>query len=145
MTTQLKIYIDRLIEGKTEKIEESLDPYFIDIDEKDLEFPSPVHIQGQTYIAKTHLVIQLKIETSAKLPCLICNEPVVIPLRIGKFYHTEELGNIKGSIYDYTLILREGVLLELPTYVDCRAGCPKRTTIKKYLQTGNQQFPFADL
>jgi len=36
METQLKIYIDRLSDEKTEKIRENLTPDFIDVDEEDL-------------------------------------------------------------------------------------------------------------
>jgi uncharacterized metal-binding protein YceD (DUF177 family) len=145
MASQLKIYIDRLSDGKTEKIQECLKPSFINVHEPDLQFSSPVYVQGQTYIAENHLIIQLKIETKALIPCLICNELVKVPLSIKQFYHTEELSSIKDQIYDYTSPLREEVLLEVPTYVECEGTCPKRVKIKKYLSDGNQQFPFANL
>lgn len=145
MKTQLKIYIDRLLDGKTEKIEETLKSDFIDIAEAELDFPSPVCVQGKTYIAEEHLIIQLKIKTDAHIPCSICNKSVKISIEIEKFYHTEELSEIKGQIYDFTSPLREGILLEVPTYVECMEKCPEREKIKKYLSEGNKQFPFADL
>ncbi|MGE0199249.1 MAG: DUF177 domain-containing protein [Simkaniaceae bacterium] len=145
METQLKIYIDRLSDEKTEKIRENLTPDFIDVDEEDLQFRAPVHIEGQAYIAESHLIVQLKIETEALIPCSICNQKVTVPLKINPLYHTEELSNIRGQIYDYTPPLREGILLEVPTYVECGENCPEREKIKNYLSEGNQQFPFADL
>lgn len=145
MKTQLKIYIDRLLDGKTEKIEETLKSDFIDIIEAELDFPSPVSVQGKTYIAEDHLIIQLKIKTDALIPCSICNKSVKVPIEIEKFYHTEELSEIKGQVYDFTSPLREGILLEVPTYVECMGKCPEREKIKKYLSEGNKQFPFADL
>jgi len=145
MSQLLKIYIDRLFDEKIEKIQESLEPCFINVQESDLKFPSPVHVQGKAYIAENHLIIQLKIETQALIPCSICNKLVKIPLIIDRFYHTEELSAIKGQVYDYTPSLREGVLLEVPNYVECEKNCPERAKIKKYLSDGNKQFPFANL
>lgn len=145
MSHLLKIYIDRLFDEKIEKIQECLEPYFINVQESDLKFPSPVHVQGQAYIAENHLIIQLKIETQALIPCSICNKLVKTSLIIDRFYHTEELSAIKGQVYDYTPSLREGVLLEVPNYVECEENCPERAKIKKYLSDGNKQFPFANL
>ncbi|MCB1107415.1 MAG: hypothetical protein KDK76_04890 [Chlamydiia bacterium] len=145
MDNLLKIYIDRLSNERTEKIEESLSPEFMDVREKDLQFKSPVSIKGKAYLAENHLVIQLSVETNAHIPCLICDEWVEKKLTIKTFYHTEELENIKGQVYDYTNPLREAILLEVPSYVECMENCPKRGELKNYLQKGNDQFPFADL
>ena len=145
MNPTLKIFIDRLLGGATESIKESLEPDFIDLSESELEFPSRVEVEGKAYLAEEHLIIQLKIETEAILPCSICNTRIKIPLKIGSFYHTEEISGIKGKVYDYTPPLREGILLELPTYVECRGKCPERAKIEKYLSEGDKQFPFADL
>lgn len=147
MTHALKIYIDRLSGERTEKIEETLAPSFIDVDEKDLQFPASVSLKGKAYLAEDHLIIQLKIETEAKITCAICNERVKQKIDVKQFYHTEELENIRGHVYDYTDPLREAILLEVPSYVECLGSCPKRTELKNYFQeeTSHEQFPFSDL
>lgn len=145
MDRELKVYIDRLGGEHEEEICESLSPAFIDVEEKDLQFSKPVQIKGKAYLAEHHLVIHLDIETVALIPCSICNAQVEQKISLKSFYHTEELENIKGQIYDYTNLLREAILLEVPSYVECKGNCPERDRIKNYLHKGEVQFPFADL
>ena len=145
MTSQFKIYIDRLYDEKIEKIEETLSPDFMEVDEKDLQFPSPVKINGKAYIADQHLILHLNITTDIRIPCSICNKPVKTLIQIEQLYHTEELTQIKNQIYDYSSPLREGILLEVPSYVECEGKCPHRGEMKKYVSEGTKQFPFADL
>ncbi len=145
MENSLKIYIDRLGDGHTEKIEETIPPETIGVDEKDLQFKSPILLSGKAYLAEDHLIIHLKIKTEADMPCLICNDQIQKKITIPSFYHTEEIADIKGHIYDYTAPMREAILLEVPSYVECRGNCPKRGELKNYLDKGEAQFPFADL
>ena len=147
MENPLKIYIDRLSGEKTEKIAETLSSSFIDVNEKDLKFKGPVSLKGKAYLAEDHLIIQLDVEAEALIPCAICNETVEKKLHIRGFYHTEELEKIRGQVYDYTHPLREAVLLEVPSYVECLNNCPQRMSLKNYLKKGSdhEQFPFADL
>ena len=145
MQNPLKIYIDRLSGERTEKIEEALTPELMDVNEKDLQFQNSIKLKGMTYLTENHLVIHLYIETKALIPCAICNNGVKKKIIVKGFYHTEELDKIRGHVYDYTDPLREAVLLEVPSYVECLEDCPKRTDLKNYLQKGNNQFPFAGL
>ncbi|MDN3509221.1 MAG: hypothetical protein P0S93_04325, partial [Candidatus Neptunochlamydia sp.] len=85
------------------------------------------------------------IKTEAEMPCLICNKRIQKKIVISSFYHTEEVANIKGHIYDYTDLIKEAVLLEVPSFVECMGNCPKRAELKNYLDKGETQFPFADL
>ena len=57
MRNFLKIYIDRLGDGQTEKIEETVPPEMIDVNEKDLQFKHPVLLSGKAYLADDHLII----------------------------------------------------------------------------------------
>ncbi|MCB1109577.1 MAG: hypothetical protein KDK64_01225 [Chlamydiia bacterium] len=141
----LKIYIDRLTGERMERIEEHLGPEVMDVEEKDLQFHAPVALKGKAYLAEDHLIIQLKIETEACMPCAICNEFVKKKIVLKNFYHTEELVNIRGQVYDYSDPLREAILLEIPSYVECLENCPQRDELKNYLKQGNTQFPFKDL
>ncbi len=145
MENPLKIYVDRLSRERTEKIEETLTPELVDVNEKDLKFQSSVKLEGKAYLAEDHLVIQLDVETEALIPCAICNKGLKKKITVKGFYHTEDLEKIRGHVYDYTNPLREAILLEVPSYVECLENCPKRTDLKNYLQKGNDQFPFADL
>jgi len=141
----LKIYVDRLTDGQTEVIEEMVSPELLEIKEKDLQFQKPIKLSGKGYLAEDHLIIQLEITTEATMPCLICNAFIQKKITVSSFYHTEEVANIKGHIYDYTEPMREAILLELPYSVECMGNCPKRGELKSYLNNGDVSFPFSDL
>ncbi|HRW58399.1 MAG TPA: hypothetical protein P5048_02130 [Chlamydiales bacterium] len=147
----LKIYIDRLDLGKEEKINESVDPIIMDIDENDLKFENPIITTGKVYLANDHLIFHLNIETTASMRCSICNELQPVKISIKKAFLTKQLDEIKGKEYNYSLDVRELILLEIPTYFECNKGnCPKRKTIQKFLKTSsaeqdNVYYPFAGL
>jgi uncharacterized metal-binding protein YceD (DUF177 family) len=150
----LKIYIDRLNGGQTQKIEETLAPDFLELDEEDLVFDDPVTLQGEVYIANEHLVIHLNIATFAYLPCSICNDAVHSPIVIKSLYLTRALSEIHGAIFDLADEIRESVLLQTPLFVECDKGkCPERDNLKKFLKPNQNipevgedtHFPFADL
>lgn len=145
-TPELKIYVDRLKDGHTQKIEEELFSDFLEIAEEELSFPLPVTVKGDAYLAEDHLVLHLKAKTEAKLPCSICNEQFLFPIDID-FYHTVALDELKNPIFDYSLTLRESILLQVPPFAECNAGqCPERPTVNKYLKTDpHSQFPFSGL
>lgn len=146
-----KVWIDRLGEGRIQKIEGSFDSSFLGIQEKELQFPLPVSVRGEAYLAEDHLVIHLKASAKARMPCAICNEMIDTEVRIDNFYHTEAIEEIRDSIYDCSEPLREALLLELPHYIECHSGrCPERATIAPYLRApsktdGKTHFPFASL
>ncbi|MDJ0651457.1 MAG: hypothetical protein QNJ27_00350 [Simkaniaceae bacterium] len=145
MRSFLKIYIDRLGDGKTEKIDETLSPEIMDVHEKDLQFNRPIQLLGKAYLAEDHLIIQLKIKTEAEIPCLICNERTQKKIVISSFCHTEDVANIKGHVYNCAAFVREAILLEVPSFVECAGNCSKRAQLKNYLHKEETQFPFADL
>lgn len=131
---QFKIYIDRLRSGQKKEIEENFDPAFLDIQEADLQFPKPVAVQGETYIADDHLILHLNLETTAILPCSICNEPTPLPIAIKNLYLTIPLETVRGAIFDFSTELREAILLQIPLFAECGNGkCPQREQLKKYL------------
>jgi uncharacterized metal-binding protein YceD (DUF177 family) len=150
----LKIYIDRLRGGQTQKIDEVLSPDFLDIHEEELLFKDPIKIHAESYIADSYLVIHLNAETLAYLPCSICNESVQIQVAIKQFPITEELSEIKGAVFDLEEKIREIILLQVPLFTECVPGqCPEREHIKKFLKpepsspiSGEHQYlPFSDL
>lgn len=145
MQSSLKIYIDRLTGEKTEIIEEMLSSDFMEFNEKDLQFCAPICLRGKTYLAQDFLILHLSIQTEICMPCSICNEKAKKKINIPTFYHTEELVNIPSQVYDYATPLREAILLEIPSYLQCLENCPKQSELSNYLTQGVDQFPFKDL
>ena len=147
----LKIYIDRLKEGQVVRIDESLPPDFLEIDEEDLIFEDPIQVKGQAYLADDHLITCLDMETVAYLPCNICNDDVKIPIAVKNATLTQPLSEIDGAIYDLADEVRESLLLQTPLFAECSEGnCPERESLKKFLgesepKTDVIHFPFADL
>ncbi len=133
MQEAFKIWIDRLGEGKVQKIEESFDPSFLEI-------------------AENHLVIRLKASTKVTVPCVICNEMIDAELNVENFYHTEAVSEIRDALFDLSAPLREALLIELPSYFECEGGnCSQRQTLEPYLRSTlksdkkDTHLPFADL
>lgn len=150
MLEAFKVWVDRLGEGQIQKIEGSFDPSFLEIEEKELQFPSPVSVRGEAYLAEGHLVIRLNASTSARMPCAICNAMIDTEVKVDNFYHTEAIEEIRDPVFDYSGPLREAVLLELPHYVECCKGrCPQRAELAPYLRApktdDKSHFPFAGL
>lgn len=142
MDDTFKIFVHRLRDGREERIEETLSPDFLDIDEADLVFKEPVNIEGTAAVTDDILVLILSIDTIAALPCAICNTDVKVKISIPHFCYTEKLSDIKGAVFDYQEALREGILLELPYTTECNGGdCPERADLAKYL-TRNEGDPY---
>lgn len=155
MNKRFQIFIDRLKDEHKEIIQEVVDSSFLKLEEEELSFPENISISGETYLANEHLVLSLKIYTSAILPCRICNAPVKISIRIEDFYHSEMIENIPSAIFNYSDEIRTAILLKLPQYAECLEGkCPERIHIKQYLKDSqsakesikiSNYFPFAEL
>ncbi len=135
MDDEFKIYVEQLREGREKKIEEHLDPDFLDIHEPDLAFKEPVEVIGVAYLAEQELIIHWEVKTEAVISCAICNEPTSVPVHIHNFYYSEPLAAIKSGIYNFKNLLRETILLEVPAFTECHGGhCPKRQEYSKYLK-----------
>jgi len=156
MNKNLSIYVDRLKDGHTQKIEEEISSNFLDVKEEELSFPSPVSIQGKAYLADDELVLQFDIHTQFIMPCAICNEKISLPIEIKNFYHVEPIAEIKGHIFNFTELLREAILLQIPPFIECNNGkCPERKTLSRYIKKEEKaaphskkdhvHYPFADL
>lgn len=130
-----RIFVEQLREGHVEEVNEVFPPKFLDVQERDLNFRTPVTITGEAYLADDMLVLHFDVNTVATIPCLVCNEPVDVEMKIKGFYHAVPLKEIKGGIYDFSEVLRETILLEVPLLAECNQGkCPQRMTLKKYLK-----------
>jgi uncharacterized metal-binding protein YceD (DUF177 family) len=148
---ELVIYVDRLKEGQTETFSGDISSDFLG---DDPSFQDNVKVSGQAYIAGDHLILKLQAETAAWLPCSICNQPTLVSSTLVDFYHAQPLEDV-SSIFDFSSLLREDLLLQLPFFAECEGNCPERESLKKFLKTPsesspdgsvfNVQFPFADL
>lgn len=149
MKNTLLIYIDRLEEGKEHIIEDSLDPSFMELNEKELQFKKNIIFNAKAYVANDYLVIQGKVKAYPILPCLVCNEPTESPIEIDHFYHTEKLSDIKGARFDYLELLRELILINIPHFIECSKGnCPERKNISQFLKKQEKTdatYPFNSL
>lgn len=135
MDDTFKIFVDQLRDGHELKIQEQCSPAFLNVRESELIFEKDISVIGRAYLASDELVIQLQVDAQALIPCLICNEWVEVDIKLEDFYAAKPLAEIKGAIFDFSEILREEILLEVPQFTECDNGhCPKRTEIQKYLK-----------
>ena len=144
---QLKILTDQLRDGKREKIEHILPPDFLGIQEPSLVFQSPIHLKGEAYATDEHLLLQLSAQTECEMPCSICNEMTLVPLKTEEIYHLIPFTDLKTPIFDFTELVREEIVLLIPLFVECRQGkCPDRKQVSKLMKKpSHEHFPFADL
>ena len=145
-----KIYCDRLSNGKEEKLEETFSSKFLAIEEEDLIFEQPIKISGRAYVVDKELLLELHIKAIAKKPCAVCNQWGELEISLSPFMHAEPLSSIKGGIFDFSEILREEILLQVPSYWKCNKGkCPQEEGLKKYFgQSKKENFqenPFANI
>lgn len=152
MHNLLRIYTEPLRKGVKEKIDLSVDPSFLDIQEEGLRFKTPVHVTGEAYTTDTDLILHLSCSTEVELPCCICNDFFTLSLKASDIYATEVLEELDSAVYDYSVLLREEILLQLPTYAECHGGqCPERETLSAYLKPkeppkeSKEHHPFREL
>ena len=144
---ELTIYVDRLKEGQEELFEGTISTSFLG---KDPLFQETLFLSGKAYVTGDLLILKLEAKTAAFLPCSICNEQVLVPLILRDFYHDKDLKEIP-SVFDFSDLLREDLLLGLPQFAECGGNCPERQSIKNYLKepskedTSSVQFPFSNL
>lgn len=148
-SNELKIFVDRLKEGHVEAILVELSPACLDVQEEELHFTRNVTVQGKAYLADGHLVLHASASTSAQLPCLCCNGPATVPICTEEWIHTEPLHQISDGVFDFSLLVREAILLQIPQFAECHSGqCPERDAVAQYApdpSTKQVHFPFLNL
>ena len=155
MELELKIFIDKLSLDQEEEITLVISPQFLEIEDKELIFDSPIEISGKCYVTNESFILQLQSKTQTKMPCSICNTLVNIDLEANEIYHSVFLEELSTNIFDYSSLVREELLLQVPPFAECENGnCPERKVITKYLKIRSPKeekpstqthFPFADL
>lgn len=147
---EFKIFTEQLRDGHKEKIDVTLDPDFLDLNEKEIQTPSKIKIQGEAYCLNDYLMLSIDISTEIMMSCAICNTATVVPL----MNHTSDLSiplsNLSSTVVDCTEQIREEIIMLIPPFVECSQGsCPQRKELQPYLKTKNphtsHNFPFAEL
>lgn len=132
---QFKIYVDQLRDGHVAQIDEKADCAFLAVDEERLSFKNPVCVRGECYLAGDELVFHLTIHVVSVLPCIICNDPVEVPVDIANGYEAIPLSSIPHGIFYMHEMVREAILLETKTFAECHEGhCPHRQDMGPYLK-----------
>lgn len=154
MDDYFNIYVDRLRGGEVENLERTFPPDFLGISEKEVQFPEPVKVEGQAYVANDDLVLHLDVTTAVAMPCSICNDSVRVSIESKGNYYLIPLNEIRGGVYKLQELLRESVLVEVPLFAECNNGnCSHRGELEKYLHQNTDKSddaeegyqPFKDL
>lgn len=150
MNDFLRIYIDRLKDGHKEVIHEEMPVSLLQVEEKELKFLGPVFLDGEVYLVDQELVLHLSAKVKAALACSICNQEVPYNIVISDSYQNVPVEEIKGAVFDMTELVREMILLEVPPFIECEGGCPRRDEINNFLKKKSgvdpsNHNPFSDL
>src|SRR5258707_15679103 len=100
MKKQLPIYIERLVDGQTEEINEVIDPKLLAISDKEITANNAVTVTGEAYIADPFLLLQLSISTTLDLACSVCNEPFSYPVEITRLMNEVAFEEVPGGVFD---------------------------------------------
>ena len=155
MENPLLIYVERLRDGKTESIEEQIDPSLLDISDEELVCNESISVSAEVYLVDIWLIVKISFSATVVLPCSLCNEPFVLPIVVEEQLHEEPLEDIKGGIFDLMPLIREALILEIPFYPQCgMTFCRNRDKVEKFLKknkeegldsAGEHYLPFEDL
>ena len=131
----LTVNIDQLKKKSTEEIKVSANADILDIHVDDFYFHGTLDIQGEAYLASNNLILHLDLSAYAFVNCSICTKETEFPVQLHNFYHVEPLENLKRSIFDYSQLIKEELLLEVPRFKECNGGkCPEREALSQYLK-----------
>lgn len=148
MDNSLIIHTEQLKTGVFHSIDQILPPTFLQIEEKELSFKSPIELKGKIYSTDDHLIINFTAKTEAGIPCSLCNQMTFIPLQTQEIYHTIPLVELKTTIFDLSDIIREEIVLLIPQFIECQGGrCPERKSLSKLMKsksTSNHHYPFSE-
>lgn len=136
----MRIYIDRLKEGQEQLFHEMVEcSEIFDVEEVGALALKPVDLAFKAYLAGHELVIEWQsIKAACRVNCTVCNEPFEFPIVIEEGRHIEPVSSIRGAVFNPSSLVREQILLEVPSYAECKEGaCPERETLKRYIDKEN--------
>jgi len=130
----LKVYIDRLRGGTTERFDLQVDAVELGLVDGQWSFKDSVSIDGQVYLANGELIVQMDLSAGLTMPCKVCNEGTDVEIKLAKLYHVQSVREIPSGVLDLSDLIREQILLEAPQFAECGEGsCPTRAEISKYM------------
>lgn len=150
MEESFKIALDLLRDGQDYLIKETFPSDFLDVHEEELLFQEKVQVQGKASLVENHILLELKVNCSARVPCSICNQWTTLALCLPQLHITEEIQNQNARFFDYKEALREAILLEVPQFAECQGSCPERKNMESYCKRSEENkvpeyFPFEQL
>lgn len=150
MDERFCIYVDRLRDGRSEHWDLELEPDFLEVQEKELRFVSPVCVKGEALVTEGQLLLRLQLRTEALMPCAVCNAETAVELCPEPLCHVVPVAEIKGAIYNWAECVRAALLVELPQFAECAGTCPERAQMAPYMKAVGKESeahyqPFAHL
>ncbi|MFA6916175.1 MAG: hypothetical protein WC222_07245 [Parachlamydiales bacterium] len=142
---QFKIYVDQLKSGHVEHVKEEFDPSFLEVNEPDLQFKGPVHVEGDAYVAGHELILHFVIKALSVVPCKVCNKSLEIEISLPNFYEAIPLSDVPHGIFSMQETLREAILLNITAFAECEGNCPRRQEIAPFLKKTSSASPFDQL
>lgn len=133
-TFALAIYPDRLQGTVSQSLDGEYEPALLGLEVEGVIFDSPLKLQGKAYLAGDHLVVHYDLSVDFKMPCSVCNREVTRTLTLQGLYATFELKEILHRVWDFAPTIRESILLELPSRVECEGSCPHRQELQAFLK-----------
>ncbi|MCX6994227.1 MAG: hypothetical protein NTY13_00055 [Chlamydiae bacterium] len=133
----MRIYIDRLKEGQENIFNESVDcSEIFDAEEVGVLVIEPVEVSFKAYLAGHELIIEWQfIKARCLVNCTVCNDKFNFQIEIQEGRHIEPLSSIRGAVFNPSSLVRELILLDIPSYAECKEGdCPERETLKRYIE-----------
>lgn len=152
--SELSVIISNLQDGAIHPLSVDGDPSFMQVADGEAVFSHAVCVRGKAYLAGDEGIVLLSCSTQVELPCRICNDRVVENLSVEELYFACPLSDCKNGVINFSEVVREALLLELPQVTECGGGtCPQRQEMLQYYSSGEASVdqksetyqPFADL
>ena len=134
MSNKCLFFLDQLQGGGEIAIDLELDPSFLELQETDeAKACSSIVVEGPACLVDGFICLSVEATGSFRMACALCNEPfeykVKVPIR-----HQEPTDTMKQGKWNFTEVVREAILLELPFFPQCGGKeCLHREEIQKYL------------
>ena len=118
MNEDFLINIDQLRKTGNLSLNMTLPSDFLELEESELHFGAEIVLQGEAYVVDERLILHLDMIVPAILVCTICSGDAHKDVKIDNFYHVEETKKLKSTIYDFSNVLRQEILLEVPQFAE---------------------------
>lgn len=129
---ELIIAVSQLQRGAVAHFTVEAPAALLELEEEEVVPLETIKISGRAYLLEQDLIAHFSAETKVKMPCVICNESVVVPLKVTEVVQTMPTSEIGFDGYDLAPLIREELILALPQFVECIEGnCPKRKELKQ--------------